>query len=119
MVGVPDCGERHLRAPGAHGDPERRARGVRGRVGVAHDQTLSLQDDGFGLVLSPDRARREPNGTQQAKRQHAGAERRTSPPPAHSSAAGLNSSSDKWEVSRCPGEPACSRDPSSSGLKQP
>jgi len=63
MVGVADCGERHLCAARAHGDPERSARRVRGRVGVAHHQALSLQDDGFGLVLSVGRARREPHGT--------------------------------------------------------
>lgn len=36
VVGVPYCGKRHLGAARAHRDPERRARGVRGRVGVAH-----------------------------------------------------------------------------------
>lgn len=75
MVGVPDCGESHLGAAGAHRDPERRACGVRGRVGVAHHQALPLQDDWFRLVLSADRAHREPHGTQQAKRQHTGPER--------------------------------------------
>lgn len=75
MVRVPDCGERHLGAARAHRDPERRARGVRGRVGVAHHEALPLQDDWFRLVLSAGRARREPHGTQQAKRQHTGPER--------------------------------------------
>lgn len=63
VVGVPDCGERHLCASRAHRDPERCARGVRGRVGVAHHEALSLQDDWFRLVLSADRTRRKPHGT--------------------------------------------------------
>lgn len=70
MVRVPNSGERHLRAARAHRDPKRRARGVRGRVGVAHHEALPLQNDWFRLVLSADRACREPHGTQQAKRQH-------------------------------------------------
>lgn len=73
MVGVAHRRERHLGAARAHRDPERRARGVRGRVGVAHYEALPLQDDWFRLVLSAARARREPHGTQQAKRQHRGA----------------------------------------------
>lgn len=72
MVGVADRRERHLGAARAHRDPERRARGVRGRVGVAHYEALPLQDDWFRLVLSAARARHEPHGTQQAKRQHRG-----------------------------------------------
>lgn len=73
MVGVAHGGERHLGAAGAHGDAERGARGVRGRVGVAHHEALPLQDDGLRLVLRAGRTHeREPRGAQQAKRQHTG-----------------------------------------------
>lgn len=78
MVGVPDCGKRHLRAAGAHGDAECGARGVRGRVGVTHHQTLPLQDDGFRFVLSLGRTHHQPGGTEEnTERQHRGADRRT------------------------------------------
>lgn len=74
MVGVAHGGERHLGAAGAHRDAERGARGVRGRVGVAHHQALALQHDGLRLVLRAGRTRREAHGAeQQAKRQHTGA----------------------------------------------
>ena len=73
MVGVPDRGERHLGAAGAHGDAERGAGGVGGRVGVADHQALPLQDDRFRLVLRAGRSRREPHGAEQAHRQHTGA----------------------------------------------
>lgn len=73
VVRVPDRGERHLRAARAHRDPERGARGVRGRVRVAHHQTLALQDDGFRVVLGARRAGSEPHGTEQTQGQHTGA----------------------------------------------
>lgn len=73
MVRVPNRGKRHLRASRAHRDAERGARGVRGRVGVAHDQTLPFQDDGFRVVLGSRRAGGEPQGTEQTQGQHTGA----------------------------------------------
>lgn len=72
VVRVPDSGECHLGAARTHGDPERRASGVRGRVGIAHNEALPLQDDWFRLVLSACQARCEPYGTQQGEGQHTG-----------------------------------------------
>lgn len=79
MVGVADGGEGHLGTARADGDAQRRARGVRGGVGVAHHEALPLQDYGLRFVLRAGRTGAcEPHGTKQAQRQHTGG-RYTSP----------------------------------------
>lgn len=73
VVVAPDCGESHLGVGRAHRDAERGGGGppVRGRVGVAHHQAFTLQDDRLRVVLSSHQLGHErPAEQQQETPQH-------------------------------------------------
>lgn len=68
MVGVAYGRKRHPAGARPHGHAQSVARGFRGRGGVTHHKTFSLQHDGLGVVLAADPGRppedqeQQPNG---------------------------------------------------------